>query len=62
MQLQNNTIILAAIQVATIGVGGVAAGIAWVSLSAFALLTACSMLTIWSQPSQPSPALQVVQR
>ena len=67
MQLQNNTVILAAIYVAVIGVGGVAAGItsasAWVSLSALALLPACSMLIIWSQPSQTlSPALQVVRR
>ena len=56
MELQNNTIILAAIHVAMVGVGGVAAGItsasAWVALSALALLPACSMLIIWSQPSQ----------
>ena len=66
MQLQNNAVLLAAIYVAVIGVGGAAAGItsasAWVSLSAVALLPACSMLTIWSQPSRPSPALQVVRR
>ena len=66
MQLQNNTVILAAIYVAVIGVGGAAAGItsaaAWVSFTALALLPACSMLIIWSQPSQPLPALQVVRR
>ena len=64
MQLQNNTVILAAIYVAVIGVGGagITSAFAWVSLSALALLPACSMLMIWSQRSQPAPALQVVRR
>jgi hypothetical protein len=67
MQLQNNTVILAAVYVALIGVGGVAAGVtsasAWVSLGALALLPACSMLIVWSRPLPiPSPALRVVRR
>ncbi len=67
MQLQNSTVILAAVYVTIIGAGGVAAGItsasAWVSLSALALLPACSILLIWSRPSPTlSPALRVVQR
>ena len=67
MQLQNGTVVLAAIYVTLVGVGGVAAGItsasAWVSLIALALLPACSMLVVWSQrlPDR-SPALQEVRR
>jgi hypothetical protein len=53
MQLPNSTLILAAVYVAVIAVGGVAAGVtsasAWVSLGALALLPACSMLVVWSQ-------------
>ena len=59
MQLQNNAVIVAAAYVAIIGVAGLAGGItsaaAWVSLGALALPPACSMLTVWSQPSRPSP-------
>jgi hypothetical protein len=67
MQLQNNTVIIAAVYVAAIGVAGLAAGItsaaAWVSISALALLPACSMLLIWSQPWPAlSPAPRVVRR
>jgi len=63
MQIQNNTVVLAAIYVGVIGIGGVAAGItsasAWISLSALALLPAGSMLVIWSQALQTSPAREV---
>ena len=67
MQLQTNTMIFAAIYVAVINACGVATGItsasAWVALSALAILPACSMLIIWSQPSRIlSPALQAVRR
>jgi len=67
MQLQNNTVIIAAVYVAAIGVAGLASGVtsaaAWVSVVALALLPACSMLIVWSQPSPaPSPVRQVVPR
>ncbi len=67
MQLQNNTVIIAAVYVAVIGVAGLAAGItsaaAWVSVCALALLPACSMLIVWSQPSPAlSPVPRVVRR
>jgi len=67
MQLQNNTVIIAAVYVAAIGIAGLAGGVtsaaAWVSLSALALLPALSMLMIWSQPSPTlAPAPRVVRR
>ena len=66
MQLQNNTVILAAVYVAAIGIAGLAAGItsaaAWVALTALALLPALSLLIVWSRPlPTPAPA-QVVRR
>ena len=65
MQLQNNTVLVAAIYVAVIGAGAVAAGItsasAWVSVAAL-VLPAFSMLLIWSQRPKMAPALQVVPR
>jgi hypothetical protein len=67
MQLQNNTVIIAAAYVAVVGVAGLAAGItsaaAWVSISALALLPACSMLIVWSQPEPVlAPTPPVVRR
>jgi len=66
MQLQNNTVLVAAIYVAVVGAGAVAAGItspsAWVAVAALALLPASSMLLIWSQQPKVPPALQVVPR
>jgi len=66
MQLQNKAVILAAVYVAVVGISGAVAGItsasAWVSLVSVALLSACSMLIVWSQPLQTAPALPVVRR
>ena len=66
MQLQTNTVVVAAIYVAVISAVGVVAGItsasAWVALSALALLPACSMLIVWSRPLQTAPAFKVVRR
>jgi hypothetical protein len=66
MQLQNSTVVVAAMYVAVIAAGAVAAGItsaaAWVSVGALALLPASSMLVIWSQRPKMAPALQVVPR
>ena len=66
MQLQNSTVLVAAMYVTVIAAGAVAAGIstaaAWVAVGALALLPASSMLLIWSQRPKMAPALQVVPR
>lgn len=55
-----------ALFVTLVGIAGAAAGVtpawAWVSLVSITLLSACSMLIVWSEPLHPAPAAPVVRR
>jgi hypothetical protein len=66
MQLETTTVVVAALYVAVIGLGGAVAGVtsasAWVSLFSLALLPACSMLLVWSQPLRTPTAVPVARR
>src|SRR5689334_14182610 len=66
IQLPKTTVIVAPFSVAAIYVGGIAAGLtsafAWVSVTALAVLPACSLLVVWNRRAQASPALHVVRR
>jgi hypothetical protein len=66
MQLETTTVVVAALYVAAIGIGGAVAGVtsasAWVSLFSVALLPACSMLLVWSHPLRTPPRVPVVRR